>query len=140
MDSILGPFTLQLSGWHLSSDYYCYYEIPWPKASRGAKGLFGLLFHITIHYWRTSGQELKQRRNWRQEPMQRQSKGAAYWLAHHGVLGLLSYKIWPTPQGWYHLQTHSELDTFPIKRPFRNMHHSWILCCHLGQLKFPLFR
>ena len=50
MDSILGPFTLQLSGWHLSSDYYCYYEIPWPKASRGAKGLFELLYQIIV-YW-----------------------------------------------------------------------------------------
>jgi hypothetical protein len=29
---------------------------------------------------------------WRQEMMQRPWKGAAYWLAPHGLLGLLSYR------------------------------------------------
>jgi hypothetical protein len=32
------------------------------KASWGGKGLFGLHFHIALHHWRKSGQELKQGR------------------------------------------------------------------------------
>ena len=33
------------------------------KPTRGGKSLFGLYFHITVHYQRKSGQELKQGRN-----------------------------------------------------------------------------
>jgi hypothetical protein len=29
----------------------------------GEESLFGLHFHITVHHWRKSGQELKQGRN-----------------------------------------------------------------------------
>ena len=38
-------------------------------------------------------QELKRGRTWRQEPMQRPWRGAAYWLVPQGLLSLLSYRI-----------------------------------------------
>ena len=50
------------------------------KATREGKGLFV-----------KPGQELKAG-TWRQELKQRPWRGAAYWLALHGLLSLLSYK------------------------------------------------
>jgi hypothetical protein len=53
--------------------------------SKSGKSSFGLHFHIVVHHLRKSG-------TWRQELMQRPWKGAAYWLAPHGLLSLLSYR------------------------------------------------
>jgi hypothetical protein len=36
------------------------------KASCGGKDVFGFYFQVTVHYWRKSGQELKQ--DWNLEP------------------------------------------------------------------------
>ena len=53
-----------------------------------------LYFHTIVHHWKKSGQELLNRaKNWRQELMQRPWRGAAYWLAPHGLVSLISYKI-----------------------------------------------
>jgi hypothetical protein len=62
------------------------------KASWGGKGLFSLNFHIVVHHWRKSGQELKQDWNLEAgadaEPMEE----CCPWLGPHGLLSLLSYK------------------------------------------------
>ena len=50
---------------------------------------------------------------WRQELMQRPWRGAAYWLASHGLLSMLSYKTQDhQPRGWQHAQRvgHSSMD------------------------------
>ena len=60
-----------------------------PKASWEGKGLFGLYFHIADHHQRKSGQELTQGRNL--EAGAETWRGAAYWLASHGLLSLFSY-------------------------------------------------
>jgi hypothetical protein len=44
---------------------------------------------------------------WRQELMQRPWRGAAYWLAPHGLLGLLSYRT-------QNHHTQNGLDTSPL--------------------------
>jgi hypothetical protein len=57
----------------------------------GGKGSFVLCFHITVHHWGKLGQELKQGRNLESATMQRPWSDAAYRLALHGLLSLLSY-------------------------------------------------
>ena len=61
------------------------------KASRGGKGLFGLHVHITVHPQRSEDSYSRRTGTWRQEVMQRPWRGAAYCLAHHDLLNLLSY-------------------------------------------------
>jgi hypothetical protein len=56
------------------------------ESNLGRKGLFGLQFHITGRQERDSNRT----GTWKQELMQRPQKGAAYWLAPHGLLSLLS--------------------------------------------------
>ena len=56
-------------------------EIPWPKASWGGKGLFGLHFNITVYHRRKSGQDLKQGRDLEAGADAEALEGAAYWLA-----------------------------------------------------------
>lgn len=51
-------------------------------------GLFGL-----VHHWRKSGQEFKQEGT-DAEAMAGGVGSAAYWLASHGMLSLLSYRAW----------------------------------------------
>ena len=53
----------------------------------GGKGAFGVHFHITVHYWRKLGQAQTG-----QDPDAEAMEGAAYWLALHGLLSLLSYR------------------------------------------------
>ena len=50
------------------------------------KGLFGLLFHITVHHGRKSGQELKQGRHLEAGADAEAMEGAAYWIAFHDLL------------------------------------------------------
>ena len=52
---------------------------------------FSLKFHITVQRGRKSGQELKQTGTWRQELRQRPQRGAAYWLALHGIDAVYTY-------------------------------------------------
>jgi hypothetical protein len=47
-------------------------------------GLFG--FHIVVHNWRKSGQELKQVRNLEAGADAEGMEGTAYWLAQLAVL------------------------------------------------------
>ena len=65
----------------VSWSYCCHDETPWPKVSWKGKCLFDLHFHVTVHHWRKSGQEL------RQDP-----GGRSRCRGHGGVLltGLLS--------------------------------------------------
>ena len=58
------------------------------KASWGEEGLSGSHVHITVHHWRTSGQELTQGRNLEAGADAEILEGAAYWLAPHGLLRL----------------------------------------------------
>ena len=48
--------------------------------------LFGLQFHMIIHHWRKSGQELKQDRNLKAGAEVEAMVGAAYWLAQPAFL------------------------------------------------------
>jgi hypothetical protein len=59
------------------------------KASWGGKSLIGLHFHIVPHHQRKSGQSSRVD-TWKQELIQMPWRGAAYWLAFHGLLSLLS--------------------------------------------------
>jgi hypothetical protein len=52
----------------------------------GRKGLFGLCFHIVVHHQSRSVQKSKQGRNLEAEANAEAMEGAAYWLAHHGLL------------------------------------------------------
>ena len=63
------------------------------KAVWGGKGLFNLHFYIIVHHQRKSGQELSRAGAWRQKPMQRLWRNAAYWLTPHGLLILLSFTV-----------------------------------------------
>jgi hypothetical protein len=47
---------------------------------------------VTIHHWRKSRQELKQSSDLEAGPDAEAMEGAAYWLAPHGLLSLLSYR------------------------------------------------
>ena len=58
------------------------------KATWGGEGRFGLHFHITV----SQDRHPNRAGTWRQELMQRPWRGAAYWLAPHGLLSLLSYR------------------------------------------------
>ena len=49
------------------------------------------LAYASVHHQRKSGQKVRAG-TWRQELMQRPWGVAAYWLAPHGLLSLLSYK------------------------------------------------
>ena len=60
------------------------------KQVGGGKDLFGL--HFQIHHWRKSGQELKQGWNLKSGADAEAMESAAYWLASHGLLSLLSYR------------------------------------------------
>jgi hypothetical protein len=60
------------------------------QSNLGRSLIFSLCSHTTVHHQRKSWQDLKQL--WRQELMQRPWRGVAYWLAHHGLLSLSSYK------------------------------------------------
>ena len=107
-------------------------------ASWGGKGLFGFLFHIIVHCWRESGQELKQGRNLEAgveagadtETME----GAAYWLDPHGLSGLLSYRTWdhrsradPTHNGLDSLLSITNKDNAP-QMDFIRHFLSWSSC------------
>ena len=52
------------------------------KAIWGGKGLFGLYFHIAVHHWMNSGQELKQGKNLEADADAEVIEGTAYWLAY----------------------------------------------------------
>lgn len=52
------------------------------KTSKGGKGLFGLGFHIIVHHWRKSEQELKQNRNLKTRLIPRPWTGAVHSLAY----------------------------------------------------------
>jgi len=72
------------------------------EESGGGKGLFSLHFHIAV-----SCQDRKSHRagTWSQELMQSPWRSAAYWLALHGLLSLLSYRTQNyKPRGWHHAQ------------------------------------
>ena len=60
------------------------------EASWGGKGLFSLHFHIAVDHQRKSGQELTQGRNLEAGADAEAMEGAAYWLAPHDLLSLLS--------------------------------------------------
>ena len=63
------------------------------KATWGGKGFFDLHFPITVHHQRKLEQELKEGRNLEAgADIEAIWRGAAYWLAHHGLLSLLSYR------------------------------------------------
>ena len=74
---------------------HMYVSVCMCKATWGGKGLFGLHFHIAVHRQRKSGQELKQGRSL-EAGADAEAMGwdAAYWLALHGLLRLLSYRTW----------------------------------------------
>jgi hypothetical protein len=61
------------------------------KAILGEKGLFGLHFHVAVHYWRTSGQELKQGRSMEAEADAESTEGCCsmvcfLWLSQPAFL------------------------------------------------------
>jgi hypothetical protein len=60
------------------------------EASWGAKGLFGLHFHVAVHHQNKSGPKLKQVR--KQKLMQKLWRDVTYWLSSPGLLSLLSYR------------------------------------------------
>ena len=61
------------------------------EASWGGNGLFSLHFHTAVHYQRKSGLEFTQCRNLETGADAETMEDAAYWLASHGLLSLLSY-------------------------------------------------
>jgi hypothetical protein len=62
------------------------------KASWEGKGLVALHFASFVHPWRKSGQELQQCSNLEAGADAEAMESAAYWLASHGLLSLLSYR------------------------------------------------
>lgn len=58
-------------------------QTPWPEASWGRKG-----FHFHCSSWKEGRQD---RKNSKQELIQRPWSGAAYWLPPHGLLSPFSY-------------------------------------------------
>jgi hypothetical protein len=56
------------------------------------KGLLGFCSHITAIIEGRQDRNSNRAETWRQELMQKPWCGAAYWLAHHWLLSLLSYK------------------------------------------------
>ena len=62
------------------------------KVNQGAKGYYGLYFHISVHYGRKLRQELKQGRNLEAGADAEAMEGAAYWLPSPGLFSLLSYR------------------------------------------------
>jgi len=50
------------------------------------------MFIIIVHHWEKSEQELKQGRKLKVNTVGEAMEGAAYWLASHGLLSLLSYR------------------------------------------------
>ena len=84
------------------------------------RACLALYSHVTVYPRRKSGRELKAR-TWRQELMQRSRRGAAYGLALHGLLSLLSYRTQDhQPRAG---TTHNGLDPLPYiiskKMPYR---------------------
>lgn len=55
---------------------------------------FGLAIEVQgeVHHQKKSGRNSKRTGTWRQELIQRPWRGAAYWLAPHGFLSLISYR------------------------------------------------
>jgi hypothetical protein len=78
---------------------------------------------------------------WRQEMMQRPQKFAAYWLAPHGLLSLLSYRTQNhQPRvGTTHSGLSSPHQSVVKKMPY-SLAQSLILWRHSFGLKFPSFR
>jgi hypothetical protein len=72
------------------------------KASWRGKGLFDLHIQIIFHHWRKSGQKLKHHWNLEAKTDAEAREGAAYWLASHELLGLLSSRTRSVPPtiGW----------------------------------------
>ena len=60
--------------------------------SCGEKGLFGFHFHIAVHHQRSQDKDLRQGRNPEARADAEAMEDAAYWLAPHGLLSLLSYR------------------------------------------------
>jgi hypothetical protein len=63
---------------------------PHDQRNSERKDLLSLCFHFAVHHQRKSGQELKQGRNLEAGAGAEAKEGAAYWLAPHGLLSLLS--------------------------------------------------
>jgi hypothetical protein len=63
------------------------------KTAWGGKCLFSLHFHIAVHHQRKPGQELTQSRNLEAGADAELWRNAAYRLAPHGLLNLLSYRV-----------------------------------------------
>lgn len=75
----------------------CCEETPWANANWGGKGFGDSCFHILVHHWGKSGQELKQAAIERQELVQRPSKEECCFLC---FWWLLYYRIRTQAQGW----------------------------------------
>jgi hypothetical protein len=62
------------------------------KSKLGGKGFFSVYFHNTV-IKRSQDRKSTRAGTWRQELTQWPLRGAAYWLALHGLLSLLSFRI-----------------------------------------------
>ena len=60
------------------------------KASFRGNDLFAFLFHTVAHHRRSQDRGSNRVGSWKQELIQRPQRDAAYWLASHGLLSLLS--------------------------------------------------
>ena len=56
------------------------------------QSFISLHFHITVHHEGSQSRNSNEAAAWRQELVHRPWKDAAYWLAPHGLLSLLSYR------------------------------------------------
>ena len=92
------------------------------KASWGGKGSFSLHFHAVVHLQRKLGYELKQDRDLETGPW----RGAAYWLAGCGLLGLLSYRT----QSHQHRDGTTTIGWTLPHQLLKEMPYIWILWRH----------
>jgi hypothetical protein len=83
----LTPVSLSEQGWSggkiplcLSQGFYCCDWTPWPRATWGGKGLFGLHFHMVVHHEGSQDRNSNKAGTWRQELMQRSWRSTSYWL------------------------------------------------------------
>jgi hypothetical protein len=70
----------------LNKIVYVLVRAPW--SNLGSQGFI----QLTLPHHCSSSKEVRPE-TWRQELMQRPWRGAAFWLAPHGLLSLLSYRI-----------------------------------------------
>lgn len=83
----------------------CCDETPCMSKQPGKERLYST-YASTLQFIIKGGQDKNSSKvgTWKQDLMQRTWRGAAYWLAYHGLLSLLSIELWITSPGMAHLR------------------------------------